>query len=87
MDSAEWSATAFGQTLTINGTYTRDRNRIKFKDLKSPLSDDIAKMIAPKLEGIDLNDGVDAMVSFKNKDEIVITGHKLLDGTYRRKTN
>ena len=87
MDTAEWSATAFGQTLTISGNYTRERNRIKFKNLKTPVSDEIAKMIAPKMEGINLETGVDAMVSFKNNDEIIITGHKILDGSYRRKTN
>lgn len=84
--TAEFTVEMFGQSIAIAGNYTRDGNRVKIKDLELPGSKDMAKMIAPKFADINLELGVDAMVSFKTNDEIILTGDKLIDGSYRRVT-
>jgi hypothetical protein len=85
-DTADWTVDMFGQSIAISGKYTRDGNRIRIKNLELPGGKNFAKMIAPKVAEINLEVGVDAMVSFKNNDEIVLTGDKLIDGSYRRIT-
>lgn len=82
--TAEWAVDMFGQSVSISGNYTRDRNRIKLTDLEIPGGKEFTKMLAPKIANVNLEVGVDAMVSFKNNDEIVLTGDKLIDGSYRR---
>ncbi|MFM9873925.1 MAG: hypothetical protein ACKVQS_10735 [Fimbriimonadaceae bacterium] len=84
--TAEWSVEMIGQSIAISGTYTRDRNRVIIKNLELPGGKDFAKMLAPKIAEVNLEVGVDAMVSFKTNDEIVLTGDKLIDGSYRRIT-
>ncbi len=84
--SANWSVEMFGQSVAISGNYTREGNRLKIKDLELPGSKDMAKMLAPKIASINLEVGVDAMVNFKNDDEMILTGDKLVDGAYRRVT-
>lgn len=82
---AKIEISAFGQDVALEGDYTRDQNRLAIKHLSLPPELEKLRGMAGKSAQQRLPDQIDATISFKTESEIVLSGHKLIDGVYKRK--
>lgn len=76
---------AFGQSADLTGNYSKDLNRLKIEQIKLPETLEGARTRLGGRALSELPDNIDATISFKNENEMVISGHKLIDGSYKRK--
>lgn len=82
---AQIEISAFGQSVALQGDYTRDQNRLAIKHLSLPPDLEKLRGMAGEAAQERLPDQIDATISFKTESEIVLSGHKLIDGVYKRK--
>lgn len=82
-NSIEIEAKALGQTIILSGDLKAEKNRLTITNLSLP--PEIQQAAAASGTNLDLTQTINATFSFKNPDEVVISGSPLIEGAYKRK--
>lgn len=79
----EIEAKAMGQSITLTGDLKAEKNRLTITSLSLP--PEIQQAAASSGTNLDLTQTINATFSFKNPNEVVISGSPLIEGAYKRK--
>ena len=82
--NAEIVIEAMGQSISIVGKYKLEQNRLAITDLKLKLAGEAGMLNMAGMLGTQLPTKADATLGWKNNDEILLSGDKILEGSYRR---
>jgi hypothetical protein len=82
-NSIEIEAKAMGQSITLSGDLKAEKNRLTISNLSLP--PEIQQAAASSGTNLDLTQTINATFSFKNPNEVVISGSPLVEGAYKRK--
>jgi hypothetical protein len=82
--NAEIVFEAMGQSISIVGKYKLEQNRLAVSDLKLKLAGEAGMLNLAGMLGTQLPTKADATLGWKNNDEILLSGDKILEGSYRR---
>lgn len=82
-NTIEIEAKAMGQSITLTGDLKVEKNRLTITNLTLPL--EIQQAAASSGTNLDLTQTINATFSFKNPDQVVISGSPLIEGAYKRK--
>lgn len=83
-DNAEIKIGAMGQSVSVVGKYKLDQNRLVINDLKLKLAGEAGMLNLAGMLGTQLPTKASATLGWKNNEEILLSGDKILEGSYRR---